>query len=229
VLQPTHAILLDALGTLLTFEPPGPRLRVALRERLGLQVSEETAAAAMKAEIAYYRAHLHEGRDEASLATLRRRAAETMRPVLGTDADGEALTGALLAALRFRAFPDAAPALRELRARGARLVVVSNWDASLHQRLEETGLAPLVDAAVASAELGVAKPDRAIFEHALGLAGVPADAALHVGDSPVEDVEGALAAGLRAVLVVRDGAPPRVGVPVIGSLQELLNRRTYPL
>jgi len=223
-----RAILLDALGTLMRFDPPAPLLRSALRQR-GVEVSGETAAAAMKAEISYYRAHLHEGRDAASLASLRRRAAEAMRPALGTDLDGEALTGALLAALRFRAFPDAAPALRELRGRGMRLVVVSNWDASLSERLEETGLAGLVDGAVASAVLGVAKPDRAIFSHALELAGAGPEEALHVGDSPVEDVEGALAAGLRAVLVVRDGAVPPVEVPVIGSLQELLSRRTYSL
>jgi putative hydrolase of the HAD superfamily len=217
--QPTRAVLLDALGTLVHFEPPAPLLRAELRERLGLEVSEATAAAAMKAEIAYYRAHLHEGRDPASLADLRRRAAEAMRPVLRTEGD---LTGPLLAALRFRAYPDAAPALRELRARGLALVVVSNWDHSLHERLEETGLAPLVDGAVASAELGHAKPERAIFEHALALAGADADAALHAGDSPDEDVGGALAAGLRAVLVARDGSPPHdARVPVIRSLSEL--------
>ena len=218
-MQPTRAVLLDALGTLVHFEPPAPLLRAELRDRLGLEVSEETAAAAMKAEIAYYRAHLQEGRDPASLADLRRRAAEAMRPVLRTDGD---LTGALLAALRFRAYPDAAPVLRELRSRGVALVVVSNWDHSLHERLEETGLAPLVDAAVASAEVGHAKPDRAIFEHALALAGVDAAGALHAGDSPDEDVGGALAAGLRAVLVARDGGPPPdAGVPVIRSLAEL--------
>src|SRR5690348_5935778 len=51
----THpAVLLDALGTLITFEPPAPRLRIALRERLGADVSEEAAEAAMRAEIAYY-------------------------------------------------------------------------------------------------------------------------------------------------------------------------------
>ena len=218
-MQPTRAVLLDALGTLVHFEPPAPLLRAELRERLGLEVSEETAAAAMKAEIAYYRAHLQEGRDPASLADLRRRAAEAMRPVLRTDGD---LTGALLAALRFRAYPDAPPALRELRSRGLALVVVSNWDHSLHERLEETGLAPLVDAAVASAEVGHAKPDRAIFEHALALAGADPGGALHAGDSPDEDVGGALAAGLRAVLVARDGGPlPAAGVPVIRSLAEL--------
>jgi putative hydrolase of the HAD superfamily len=219
VVEPIRAVLLDALGTLVWFEPPAPLLRAELRDRLGLDVSLETAEAAMKAEIAYYRAHLHEGRDAESLAGLRRAAAEAMRPVLGTDAD---LTEALLAALRFRAYPDAAPALRALRALGLSIVVVSNWDASLHERLAETGLAPLVDGAVASAELGHAKPDRAIFEHALGLAGADAGSALHAGDAPEEDVAGALAAGLRAVLVARDGtgrAAP--GVPVIRSLAGL--------
>jgi putative hydrolase of the HAD superfamily len=221
VAQPTQAVLLDALGTLLTFEPPAPHLRAAL----GDAVSEDVAAAAIKAEIAYYRAHLHEGRDAASLADLRRRCAAAMAPVLGFDPGVEVL----LAALRFHAYPDAAPALRELRARGLRLVVVSNWDASLHERLEQTGLAPLVDAAVASAEIGHAKPDGAIFAHALELAGAPPDAAVHVGDSPDADVAGALAAGLRAVLVARDGAVAApAGVPVIGSLAELPPLCQYP-
>jgi len=212
-----RAVLLDALGTLLTFEPPAPHLRGALREQ-GVEVSEDVAAAAIKAEIAYYRAHLHEGRDAAALADLRRRSAAAMEPVLGFDPGVETL----LAALRFRAYPDAAPALRELRADGLRLVVVSNWDASLHERLEETGLAPLIDGAIASAELGHAKPDGVIFARALELAGAPAAAALHAGDSPDADVEGALAAGLRAVLVARDGAAVApAGVPVISSLAEL--------
>jgi putative hydrolase of the HAD superfamily len=220
--QRIRAVLLDALGTLLYFDPPAPLLREALRERAGIEVPEAAASAAITAEIAYYRAHLHEGRDPASLADLRRRSAEAMRPALGIDASADVLTEALLAALRFRAYPDAEPALLSLRALGLSIVVVSNWDHSLHERLAETGLAPLVDGAVASAELGHAKPDRAIFEHALGLAGTGAADALHAGDRTEEDVAGALAAGLRAVLVARDGAPaaPR-GVPVIRSLAGL--------
>jgi putative hydrolase of the HAD superfamily len=76
---------------------------------------------------------------------------------------------------------------------------------------------------VASAEVGAAKPDPAIFAHALALAGVGAEAAWHVGDSPDADVRGALAAGLQPVLVARDGASARVpdGVPTIASLTEL--------
>jgi putative hydrolase of the HAD superfamily len=214
----TRAVLLDALGTLVHFEPPAPLLRAALRERLGIEVSAEAAAAAIRDEISYYRAHLHEGRDAESLADLRRRSAEAMRPALGIDAD---LTDVLLASLRFHAYPDAAPALRALRSRGLTIVVVSNWDHSLHERLAETGLAPLVDAAVASAELGHAKPDRTIFAHALELAGAKAGEALHAGDSPEEDVAGALAAGMRAVLVARGARPASAPAPVIGSLAEL--------
>lgn len=217
MVEPSQAVLLDAMGTLLTFEPPAPLLRAELRKR-GVDVSAAAAEAAIRDEIAYYRAHLHEGRDGPSLADLRHRAAEAMRPALGVDGD---LTEALLASLRFHAYPDAQPALLALRSRGLAIVVVSNWDHSLHQRLSETGLAPFVDAAVASAELGHAKPDRAIFEHALELVGVGAGAALHAGDSPREDVEGALAAGLRAVLVARGGRPSAAAVPVIRSLAEL--------
>jgi putative hydrolase of the HAD superfamily len=220
-----RAVLLDALGTLISFEPPAPRLRQALRERLGADVSPAAAEAAIRAEIAYYRAHFDEGRDAASVADLRRRAADAMRPALpGLAASTDALTAALLDALRFYAYPDAAPALRALRAAGIRTVVVSNWDASLHERLQETGLAPLVDGALASAEVGAAKPARAIFDAALALAGVRADAAWHVGDTPAADVEGARAAGLTPVLIVRDGrrvsAPP--DVRVVRSLAELL-------
>jgi putative hydrolase of the HAD superfamily len=221
----TQAVLLDALGTLMTFEPPAPHLRAALRERHGIEVPEEVAAGAMKAEIAYYRAHLHEGRDAASLHDLRVRCAAAMAPVLGFDPGVDTL----LAALRFRAYPDAVPALEALRALGLRIVGVSNWDASLHERLDETGLAPLVDGAVASAELGHAKPEPEIFARALELAGAAPEAALHAGDTLEADVAGALAAGLRAVLVARDGpatAPP--GVPVVDALTELPALCQYP-
>ena len=223
------AVLLDALGTLLRFEPPAPRLRAALAAR-GVEVDEVTAAAAIRAEIGFYRRHLQEGRDAVSLAGLRERSAEAMRPALGPAAAAlppAALTEVLLDALVFVAYPDAAPALAALRADGYALVVVSNWDASLPERLAETGLAPLVDAAVASAVLGVAKPERAIFDHALALVGARAGASWHVGDTWHVDVTGARAAGLRPVLVAREGEAGAPGgrrrrrTPVLADLRGL--------
>ena len=89
------------------------------------------------------------GRDAAGLAELRRRCAEVLRDALGrAELDLGALTEALLAAIRFEPFPDAVPALRELRAAGMRLVAASNWDVSLHEQLERTGLTPLLDGAL---------------------------------------------------------------------------------
>ena len=77
-----RAVLLDAMGTLLRLEDPVPRLRAALLARFGVDVGAEAAAAAIRAEIAFYRAHLQRGRDAESLAALRARCAEAMRPAL---------------------------------------------------------------------------------------------------------------------------------------------------
>jgi putative hydrolase of the HAD superfamily len=202
-----QAVLLDAMGTLLRLEDPAPRLRAALRARFAVDVGVVAAAAAVRAEIAFYRANLHRGRDAESLAALRAECAEQMRPVLPGPIAGAPqaeLTAALMEALEFSVYDDVLPALRELRAAGWALAVVSNWDVSLHERIEEAGLAPLVDAVVSSAEVGAAKPDPAIFERALDLVGVAAADAWHVGDSVTEDVLGARAAGIRAVLLARD-------------------------
>src|SRR5215218_2862563 len=95
------AILFDALGTLLTFEPPAPHLRAGLLERTGVDIGAAGADAAIRAEIAYYRAHLHEGADARALAGLRVRCAEAMALPFPTPLVLEAL----LAALRFHAYP----------------------------------------------------------------------------------------------------------------------------
>jgi putative hydrolase of the HAD superfamily len=112
-------------------------------------------------------------------------------------------------------------------------VVVSNWDVSLRGVLADTGLAPHVDAVVTSAEVGVAKPRGAIFAAGLAAAGgVAAAEALHVGDSVEHDVEGARAAGIEPLLVVRDGAAAPPGVRAVDSLAALpgivLGGREYP-
>ena len=221
--NPIRAITIDALGTLLELLPPAPRLRDGLRERFGLAVSEAEAVRAMRAEIGFYRAHLHLGRDEAGLAALRRRCAEVLRDTLeAPDLDLDALTEVLLAAIRFEPFPDAVPALRELRAAGLRLVAASNWDVSLHGQLERTGLRPLLDGAVSSAEAGAAKPDPAILLRALEIAGAEPERAWHVGDDLEADVGAARAAGMRAVLIDRAGAGDApAGVLRIASLAEL--------
>ncbi len=133
------------------------------------------------------------------------------------------LVEALLASLHFTAFTDARPALGQARARGQRLVVVSNWDVSLHGVLRALELEPLLDGVVTSAGAGARKPAPAIFEHALALIGASPDEAIHVGDSLEEDVAGARAAGIRPVLIRRDGGAGVVGVRTISTLAELFD------
>ncbi len=105
-----------------------------------------------------------------------------------------------------------------LRDRGLKTIVVSNWDCSLGDVLERCGLAPLLDGAVSSAEAGHRKPDPGIFAPALELAGCEPAEALHVGDSPVEDGEGARAAGVPVLLIDREGGAD------ISSLTEIEER-----
>jgi HAD superfamily hydrolase (TIGR01549 family) len=223
------ALLIDGLGTLVSLTPPAPVLQRELALRCGVQVTEDEAAAALAAEIGFYRAHMGLGRDADSLQALRHRCAEVLRGALPPNEALAALeiatvTDALLGSLRFQAFPDARPALTRARLAGARVIVVSNWDVSLLEVLEVTGLAPLVDAVITSAAIGQPKPAAAIFSHALSLAGVPAHRAVHVGDNLAEDVAGALGCGIRPVLIHRDGGSPGAvpdGVQVITSLSEL--------
>ena len=207
-------------AALLFFSPLVRAMQVArslpdeLAARFGLAVSQAQAERAIGAEITYYRAHLMDGRDEVSLARLRARCADVLSQELERILDrsvpaGPEMVEALLALLSFSAFADARPALGELHALGLRLVVVSNWDVSLAEVLGRVGLSEWLDGVVTSAGVGVSKPDPAIFERGLSVAGAVAREAVHVGDSLGEDVAGARAAGIEPVLVSRDDGADR--------------------
>jgi putative hydrolase of the HAD superfamily len=218
-----RCLLIDAMGTLIALQPPAPRLARELEQRFALEVTSAQAERAIAAEIRYYRSHMNEGRDDRTVAELRRRCAAEMRSALPdlSNVGEQALTDVLIASLQFALFDDAREALQAARRHGLRVVVVSNWDASLAQVLERVGLADVIDGVVTSAAVGAAKPDPAIFDAALALARVVAGEALHVGDSLEEDIAGARAAGIAAVLLNRAGGAAPAGVRAVGSLNEL--------
>ena len=219
-----EAVLFDALGTLVELEPPWPLLRAALAAQ-GVEILEQQAKEAMLAEMTYYRAHHMEGHDDASLADLRARCATVLQenlPAAGRRLQPADVQEALMHAIRFRPYPDAAPMLGRLRLLGIRSAVVSNWDVSLRRILGEIGLGGLVDDIVVSAEAGVAKPAPGIFEAALRRLRCPPRKVLFVGDSPETDIAGAHGAGLRAVLIDRAAnAPDQEGVERIFTLENL--------
>jgi putative hydrolase of the HAD superfamily len=115
--------------------------------------------------------------------------------------------------------PGVEDVLRELRTTYALGLVTNGASSIQREKLDASGLEPFFDAVVVSGEYGTGKPEPEIFHHALGLLDHDGSQATMVGDSLQRDVEGALAAGLRAVWV-GDGEAP-AGVPVIASVAEL--------
>jgi putative hydrolase of the HAD superfamily len=189
------AVTIDGFGTLLQLVDPVPALAAALF-RHGVSAEANLVAAAFRAEGGYYRPRSHEGRDEESLARLRRECAGVFLEAAGAPLDPAAFAEDFIGALRFEVVPGAAEAVRDLRSRGLPLAVVANWDVSLHERLGELGVGGFFDAVVTSAEAGAPKPDPAIFRLALRRLGAAPAKSVHVGDEPLDE-EGARAAGMR--------------------------------
>ena len=100
----------------------------------------------------------------------------------------------------WRVLDDVRPALRRLQGQGLKLGIISNWDERLRPLLEALELTPFFEAIVISVEVGHCKPSPEIFCEALRLLGVTAGSVLHVGDNPIEDIEGAKQAGMQAVI-----------------------------
>jgi putative hydrolase of the HAD superfamily len=125
---------------------------------------------------------------------------------------------------RCETFADAAPALDALRESHAIVLVTNGASCLQREKLAASGLAARLDAVVVSGDLGRGKPDPAIFAHALRAVGAEPGDGVMVGDNLEKDVDGALAAGLRAVWLNRDGKerpPDRSDVVEIGDLAAL--------
>ena len=152
-------------------------------------------ADAFAAEAAHYRLHAHTARDEATLAAFRDECVGIFLRKLAAPLEPQSFVDAFLAALAFRPVEGAVKALGAVRSRGLKLAVVSNWDCSLPERLEELGLLERFETVVTSAEAGAPKPEPRAFVLALERLGVTADRALHVGDEETDE-RGAHAAGM---------------------------------
>jgi putative hydrolase of the HAD superfamily len=119
-------------------------------------------------------------------------------------------------------YPETLKVLEELKSDGRRIGIISNFDSRIHDVCRALEIAPYLDSITISSQTGWAKPSPEIFAQALSLHGLKADEAAYVGDEIEDDVQGALAAGLRPVFLDRSDraqAPP--GVSKIHRLDEL--------
>lgn len=128
----------------------------------------------------------------------------------------------------WKLYPEVEEVLGALKERKFILGMVSNWDSRLLKLCEGLGIDRYFDFKVISAVFGAAKPNPKIFEEALKKAGVPADAAVHIGDSLEDDVRGAHLAGIKAIWLDRSGRHATLAknhqdfVTVVRDLKELI-------
>ncbi len=117
--------------------------------------------------------------------------------------------------------PGVRQTLETFHRAGLPVVVVSNSDGSAADIVDRQGLRDLVAGVVDSHVIGIEKPDRGIFDHALALVGASPGDVLHVGDIYDVDVVGARGAGLHAMLIDPYGDWPDVDCARITSIAEL--------
>jgi HAD superfamily hydrolase (TIGR01509 family) len=141
---------------------------------------------------------------------------------------GEGMFDWLLAGRFDRLLPDTRPALEALRRLGMPLGILSNFDTHLYPVLDSLGVLDYFEFVIISVEVGLAKPDPRIFDLVVDKAKRPRHRLLYVGDHIGDDIEGAWAAGLDAVLIDRMGRQAGVHCPRIGSLLDLVQYVQVP-
>lgn len=220
------ALLLDAGGTLLTEQPPREAIYARAAAARGVPIEPARMRECMgrahrelprvldghfRYSMPWFEGfleHIFHGQ----LELPRRELPALRRELFDTFADPST----------FRLLPGAAELLEDAAARGLALAVVSNWSPAMPGVLAGLGIAERFQAVVISAIEGVEKPDPRIFRLALARLNVPASRALHVGNEPVQDVLGAEACGLRALLYDPGDRHAALAHARVGSLADII-------
>lgn len=124
---------------------------------------------------------------------------------------------------KWAVFSDVDETLKGLKARGYRLGVISNWDASLEGLIRDMGYLPYFDEIVSSAAVGTRKPYKDIFDIALERMEIKPEDAIHIGDLPEADGEGATRAGIRPIIIDRKDRHADCSFERVRSLTDVLS------
>jgi putative hydrolase of the HAD superfamily len=202
-----RAVLFDVDFTLAR---PGPDLgpegyrRLGLRYGLDLDPSRyDEARAAAFTEV---KRHPELDHDDEIWVLFTERIIQGMGGTGNTYAAAVEMERRWVQSVHFELYDDALPVLDALRERGLKIGLLSNSSRDLDEFVSHHGL--VADAVLTSHVHGKTKPHGTIFAAILGRLGVAPDEAAMVGDTIEDDIEGALAAGMRAVLLDREGRYP---------------------
>jgi HAD superfamily hydrolase (TIGR01662 family) len=216
-----RAVLFDVDFTLARPGPTlGPRGWVEIGVRHGLALDVARFDAARDAALVDLKRHPELDHDQEIWIAF------TERIVRGMGGDSEAaracaheITSGWERHENFVLYDDTIPALRQLRERGLKLGLVSNSARDVHEFARHHALE--IDAGISSFHHGKSKPHASIFRAVLELLEVEAADALMVGDTVEDDVEGARAVGMQAILLDRLGRYPEFE-PRVVDLEGLL-------
>ena len=193
-----------------TIARPGPDLGpegyVRLGRRHGLELDAGRYDEARRAAFTTLKRHPELDHDEEIWVLFTERIIVGMGGQGDTYAAAVEMEGAWAHAHHFELYDDALPVLRSLRTAGLKLGLLSNTARDLDEFVAHHGVT--VDAVLTSRAHGKTKPHETIFRRMLELLAVDADEAVMVGDTLEDDVEGACAVGMRAILVDREGRYP---------------------
>jgi putative hydrolase of the HAD superfamily len=205
-----------------TIAQPGPDLGPEgyrrLGERYGLTLDPERYEDARRAAFATLKRHPELDHDEEIWVLFTQRIIEGMGGEGDTYAAAVEMEGRWLHSVHFELYDDALPVLELLRERGLKIGLLSNSSRDLDDFVAHHGLN--VDAVLTSHAHGKTKPHESIFRALLDQLGVGPGEAVMVGDTIQDDVEGARAVGMRAVLLDREGRYPEIEGR-LGDLREL--------
>lgn len=221
-----HLVLFDVDYTLLR---PGEIFSAegygAIGERFGLTLDASRWREAERAAFATVKRRREEmgvAHDGGAYAAIAHAVIEALGggPTASVETCVDAIVAEWVRVENFALYDDVLPCFELLRRADLKLGLVSNTSRDLDEIVAAFALVDYIDVAVASVEIGLSKPSPAIFGVALERAHVEAAAAVMVGDSVEDDVRGALACGMGAVLLDRDGRYD-LPLPTIRTLADL--------
>ena len=207
--DPIRAVVFDVDFTIAKPGPDlGPEGYTRLGARYGLTLDPARYDDARRAALDTLERHPELEHDEEIWVLFTERIIVGMGGTGDTYACAAEMTTAWEHAQHFNLFDDVLPVLADLRGRGLKIGLLSNTARDLERFVAHHALE--VDAVLTSRVHGKTKPHEAIFRRMLELLDVAAGEAAMVGDSIEDDIEGARAVGMRAVLLDRDGRHPEI-------------------
>jgi putative hydrolase of the HAD superfamily len=219
--MPLRAVLFDVDFTLAKPGPDlGPEGYQRLGRRFGLELDPARYDEARRHAVETLERHPELDHDEEVWVAFTE---QIIRGMGGNSTNAYAcaveMTHAWEHAHNFDIYDDVLPTFADLRRRGVRIGLVSNTGRDLDAFVRHHGLA--ADAVVSSGAHGKTKPHPTIFQAALERLGVGAEEAVMIGDSIDDDIEGARAVGMRALLLDRANRYP-------GLEEKLTDLRALP-